>query len=301
MHHWKDQRVAAERKAAPRSVCWCIAIVVSGIAASWLLDGNLRASDATPATRPFPDHPVLRETKRILRVRQALFEDPLLAPYNLGVEVRENVAILSGTLPNVALVSRAQERVQTLGLFMDVRSELVVDPQCDQPKSLPLVTPSESDSDALISIVNPRPRPPSELTGRKEEPVRIPALKPPIAETPGSGDPAPSKPLNEAVTLLPPRPIAAATSSPTVSGAEILPPRPIPPTDSSQAVEELRVSEARYRALQVSVRQGVVTIRGNSSGGEMFAFAQAVRTLPGVVRVVLESNPYEAAPSQINR
>jgi hypothetical protein len=233
----------------------------------------------------------LQQTKRILRTRQALFEDSALAPYNLGVEVREDVAILSGTLPNAALVLRARERITKLGLFKEVRTEFTVDAKCDQPTSLPLVGPAGSDAEELTSIVNPRPRPPSDLTGRKDEPVRIPALKPPIPDTPGNGDAPTSKPLSEAVTLLPPRPIAPTTGSPTKSGAEILPPRPIPLGDPSRAVEELRLSEAKYRTLQVSVRQGVVTIRGKTSGDEMFAFAEAVRILPGVVRVVLESNP----------
>jgi hypothetical protein len=269
----------------PRWVAWCLAIVICGGV------DRTRASESTPPARPAADHPVLQQTKRILRARQALFEDTALAPYNLGVEVREDVAILSGTLPNAALASQARERVAKLGLFQDVRTEFTVDAKCDQPTSLPLVAPSELESDALISIVNPRPRQPSELTGRKEEPVRIPALKPPIPESPRDSDPATSKPLSEAVTLLPPRPIAAATSSSPASGAEILPPRPIPPQDPSEAVEALRLSDARYRPLQVSVREGVVTIRGRAAGEAMFAFAQAARRLPGVVRVVLDPTP----------
>jgi hypothetical protein len=261
-----------------------------------LILGFLLFADELPAaqptgssTRSAPEHPVLRDTKRVLRARQALFEDPLLAPYNLSVEVRAGVATLSGALPSAELVWRAQDRVSKLGLFNDVRSELVVDATCNSPTQLPTVAPSGPE-DVLTSIANPKPRAPSELTGRNEPPARVPVLKPPEPISPANNAATPSRPLDEAVTLLPPRPIAASTA-PSGIGAEILLPRPLVAKEPTEAVEKLRRSEVRFQSLQVSVREGVVTVRGPASGDEMYAFAQAVRLLPGVVRVVLQSAP----------
>jgi hypothetical protein len=258
--------------------------------ASGLLGTDLHASQPTPLpSHSAVDHPVLRDTKSVLRARQALFEDPLLTPYNLGVEVRDDIAILSGTLPSADLVPRALERVRKLCLFNDVRSQLVVDANCGAPTHLSGVAPTGPE-DVLSSIANPRPHAPSELTGRQDAPVRIPALKPPESVTPSNIGATSSRPLDEAVTLLPPRPIAAP-NAPLKTGAEILPPRPIIAKDPSDAIEQLHRSETRYQALQIRVREGVVTIRGPASGEEVYAFAQAIRQIPGVVRVVLQPAP----------
>jgi hypothetical protein len=93
--------------------------------------------------------------------------------------------------------------------------------------------------------------------------------------------------LNEAVILLPPRPIPDLRSNAADPPAAVLPSEPSPEAkDATAAIEQLRRSEARFRPLQVTVREGVVTVRG--SGEDSFAFAQAIRRVPGVVRVIVD-------------
>jgi hypothetical protein len=246
--------------AGVRFLAWCVPAVFYVAMTTWPFHGDLRASDASSvAGRSATDHPVLRDTKRVLKARQALYEDPLLAPYNLAVESRDDAAILSGTLPDAALALRAQEQIRKLGLFKDVRSDLLIDATC--------------------------------AAGRSTDSAPLPAQKFPTADTKPGAEPVTSRPLSEAVTLLPPRPIDPAKKTPTEGVAVILSPRAIQAKDPSAAIEQLRRSEARYLPLQVTVRDGVVTVRGARLGEDMFAFAEAARRLPGVIRVVLDSTP----------
>jgi hypothetical protein len=256
-------RVPPTQRALKRLVSWSLPVFLIATQ-SWWMSCRLFASDFD-SRRATPDSPQLREMRLTLKARQALFEDSLLAPYNIGVVVHGDVATLQGTLPKSALALRAQERLLSLSLFKEVHSALVVDPNCD------LFT---SDS------FGAKPRPPGELTGRNGTPVPMPVLKVTVPDVPAVAptNPPEKPPLIDAVSLLPPRPIPDVKSKPAD------PPEAI---DPAAAVETLRRSDKRFLALQVTVRDGVVTVRG--SGDDLFAFAQAVRRVPGVLRVVVDS------------
>jgi hypothetical protein len=251
-----------KRRILPRLMMWSLPVVVFATLAGWM-PRRLTASEAD-VRRASPHASLLRETRLTLKARQALFEDSLLAPYNIGVVVHGDVATLQGTLPKTALALRAQERLLSLSLFKEVRSALVVDPNCD---------PFTSDSSGV------RPRSSGELTGRNGAPPQAPVLKITTPEVAGVAptDPTEKPPLIDAVTLLPPRPIPDSKSKP------VDPPDAI---DPAKAVEALRRSDKRFLPLQVTVRNGVVTVRGG--GDDLFAFAQAVRRVPGVLRVVVD-------------
>lgn len=245
---------------------------------SWWMSRRLLASDVD-ARRASLDSPLLRETRLTLKARQALSEDSLLAHYNIGVIVRGEVATLQGTLPSTALALRAQERVRGLQLFKEVHSAVSIDPNCDLPTQLPV-----SSSPASAPPIA-KPRPTGALTGRGDAPAHVPVLKITVPDENGAPvspavDPVmpvmEKPPLSDAVTLLPPRPIPDVKNNPPDS----------PAMNPAEAVETLRHSDKRFQPLQVTVRDGVVTVRG--SGDDLFAFAQAVRRVPGVVRVVVE-------------
>jgi len=256
---------------------WSLPVVVIA-SPSWWMSRRLSASDID-ARRASPDSLLLRETRLTLKARQALSEDSLLAPYNIGVIVHGEVATLQGTLPTTALALRAQERVRSLQLFKEVRSALSIDPSCDLPAQW--LAPSSPAAAPAIA----KPRPTGALTGRGDAPAQVPVLKITVPDENGgpaspSVDPVtPVKekpPLSDAVTLLPPRPIPDVKSNPSDS----------PALNPAEAVDALRRSDKRFQPLQVTVRDGIVTIRG--TGDDMFTFAQAVRRIPGVLRVVVE-------------
>jgi hypothetical protein len=282
-------RVFAVRRVMQRMLMWSLPAVVIGTP-GWWMSRRLQASDPGARRAP-PDSPILRETRLTLKARQALFEDPMLAPYNLCVVVHGNTAALEGTLPNTALALRARERLRSLALFHEVRSELQIDPNCDLP--------SESQPSTSSPLESPgRPRPPGALTGHGGAPTPDPVMKLSVPEQNSGGLANPldadagaaakeKLPLNEAVTLLPPRPIPDLKNNAADPPAAILPSEPSPDArDPTAAIEQLRRSEARFRPLQVTVREGVVTVRG--SGEDSFAFAQAIRRVPGVVRVIVD-------------
>lgn len=102
------------------------------------------------------------DARLTLRARQAIFSDPDLAPYNLGVSVREGAAILIGTVPSAELARRAIERVRQVAGLREVQSELSVVPPSDpilpRPSSVPA---GPARPPAALTSVQPPPRPPS--------------------------------------------------------------------------------------------------------------------------------------------
>jgi hypothetical protein len=268
------RRVLPSRRILPRLMMWSLPVVVAA-SPSWSISRRLLASEIN-GRRASPDSTLLRETRLTLKARQALSEDSLLAPYNIGVIVRGEVATLQGTLPTTALALRAQERVRGLQLFKEVRSAVSIDLNCDLPTQMPIL----SSPSSVPPIVKPRPT--GALTGRGNVPSQVPVLKITVPDETGGPvspavDPVMEKPpLSDAVTLLPPRPIPDVKNNPSDP----------PAMNPADAVEALRRSDKRFQPLQVSVRDGVVTVRG--TGDDLFAFAQAVRRVPGVLRVVVE-------------
>jgi hypothetical protein len=69
--------------------------------------------------------------------------------------------------------------------------------------------------------------------------------------------------------------------------------RPTPSArDVADSVERVRQSEARFRPLRVEVQGGTVLIGpGGAPGEHVMAFARALSVVPGVERVVIQSNP----------
>jgi hypothetical protein len=66
------------------------------------------------------------DIRQTSRARQALLRDPQLAPLNLGVRVRNRVAILWGPVPSAELGFKAERALRSLFELADVYNELEV-------------------------------------------------------------------------------------------------------------------------------------------------------------------------------
>ena len=224
-----------------------------------------------------------------LRDRQALFQDALLAPLNLGVSVRDHVATLWGPVPSPDLARRAEERVRQVQGIGEVINQLHVEPPDGPPGDLPRNPPLAQQPPRDEFPVQEQPTP---LVGRPEEhgPVssqlaggrgqgarkgQVVSGNPPPAEDP-------SVPVMPSIAL--PTPSAAGDREPAAAAP------PVPPTDPAQAIDRLRQGDERYRRVRPEVDGGTVRLRGTVYCREdLFGLAQAISHLPGVQRVVIEN------------
>src|SRR5437870_2837391 len=89
---------------------------------------------APPTWTPVPDRS-LADLHYAVQACQRLQQDEALAPLNIGVRVRNRVAVLWGPVPSVALALRAEAKLRAMIEFADVRNELIVMP--DDWRDLP--------------------------------------------------------------------------------------------------------------------------------------------------------------------
>jgi osmotically-inducible protein OsmY len=206
------------------------------------------------------------DARQKLYVRRAFDDDAGLAPYtsDIWVEMHGTVAVLSGQVPSAMLKQRA--------LFLTRQIKGIAEVKADELQ----VVPREGVSDLPSPFPDGAPPHRDTLAGNSHDGRK--------AELP---DPPPA-PLNEAVTLLPPRPLSAA---------EILPPRPPPAEpDLSATVEALRRKDERFRRLTVEVRQKTVYLRGSvTRWADVNDLTSAVRRLPGVAAVIVDDVRVDAA------
>ena len=78
-----------------------------------------------------------RDVLHTVAARRALYQDAQLAPLNLGVKVRNRVAVLWGPIPSLELARRAVEVLKALPELVAVQSELEIVPDDDRPLFLP--------------------------------------------------------------------------------------------------------------------------------------------------------------------
>jgi hypothetical protein len=225
--------------------------------------------------------------------RQTLQTDPLLAPHNLGVTVRNRVATLWGPVPSVGLALRAEELLRTLPGLTQVRSDLRIEAGAEQE-------PPRSSSPASRSPATPQWRPVGEsLPGREKRRNRPPTL---FTGTAGSAPPAPDagphrQPAQRHVEVLPSIgvPVPAAQVSPPVPQTHH-PSNPAPP-ELEQRMRQLQLREIRFHGIESAVRGGFVYLRSRgASPADLFQFAQVLGQLPGVECVIVAEAPMAARP-----
>src|SRR5260370_14022232 len=107
---------------------WCVALFGSLLLAPPLWATEARPAPAMPERDVKPAFDVLRDIEVQVRARRLLEEDPELAPFNLGVTVRNGEALVWGPVPSPEVRARALKKVADVRGVYTVRGELYVAP-----------------------------------------------------------------------------------------------------------------------------------------------------------------------------
>jgi hypothetical protein len=276
---------ARSPRVAPRWFWFALTAAPFALAVSGLLAGDRAApapiisttsaeGGAAPklAIAPPTPAPSVRDMRLAVHVRGALLEDSELAPFNVGVKVRDGVAVLWGPLPSVELQQRALKRAEEVQGVLGVRSEMHV----------AAVKPAEEarrapGSDEVIRSTSASPGSLGTLTGRTQG-MLVPSTSAHAADPPEPAEPSPSP-----VVLL--APVAVTPPTEAVPAA-------VNDDELAASIQKLRRGNERYLLIQTERKGSVVVVRGGEAPGEdVMAFARALANLPGVERVVLRGDP----------
>jgi hypothetical protein len=227
----------------------------------------------TGAAAAHADDPLL-DVQHTVLARQALQDDPLLRPHNLGVRVRDRVAVLWGPSPSKELGERAAAVLRKLPQLREVRNELFLDPWSDPAAPLPPA------------------RPPAQQPPQQQPPPQQP---PPPAVFAGQTRPRPDsgKPPLEWIPVKQSPPKAAdppvQLEKPSLQKEAPKPPSPPAPVqDITEAVRRLQRGDERYRRVTFAVEGHAVYLSGVAyRWQDIHELSRAVSAVPGVERVIL--------------
>jgi len=224
--------------------------------------GLQQAAETAP---PLPEKKLtFRDIQLSVHARRALADDPDLAPANLGVRVQDNVAVLWGPVSSEALKRRAVDVVKKVkGVFTVKDADVYIAAPTVVVEASTLAPPHPPEAPTHTEAASP-PEPVSESVGVL---TARPAVEAPPVE----------------VVLRAPLPLGNAGPAQTVSAA--------PPDGLAAAVEQARRAEDRFRQIDCRLAGDVVILRAGSGRGEdVMAFARAISRLPGLARIVIESD-----------
>jgi BON domain len=219
----------------------------------------------TPPGSPLTD----KDCQLALFARDALFQDQILGSLNLGVTVRSGTATLWGTVPNLALARRAEEKVRGVLGLAQVKNELRI---------------AVDDEETAEFLTKPDRPEFKAQTKRKDRPI-------PVSRAEDSR-PSANKAAAVSPTIMPPIRVPAGPQK-TVSAFEPPMTQPVLRDSSRQplveTLERLRRSNERFLPIRFEAQGGVVRLWGNAACSEdVFIFAQHVSHFPGVERVIVE-------------
>jgi hypothetical protein len=241
---------APSRRRLAASVC---AVLLSPAAA-------LSAQPVPPISRPTTAAVADPDWLLAVAARQALQQDPVLGPLNLGVTVCRRRATVWGVVSTPGQARRAEKLLRQLPGLTGVRADLRV----------------ISPDDPLRKILNP-PAPPRPVPPLLEEPPRRPGAL--TIRVRPSSETVPDTP----VLTTPPIAVPVAPRAPNQ------PSPPARPVGLATEVERLRCSDATYQAVSFELQGGIVRLRGSPrQAAAVMRLAAAVAQLPGVERVVVE-------------
>ncbi len=220
--------------------------------------GLQQAAETAP---PLPEKKLtFRDIQLSVHARKALADDPDLGPLNLGVRVQDNTAVLWGPAPSEALKRRAVEVVKKVKGVFSVKDADVY-----------IAAPTDAVETADATPLRPLEAPTHTEAASPPEPVAALTARP-AAEA-----------LPPEVVLQAPLPPEGAGPARTVSAA--------PPDGLAAAVEQTRRAEERFRQIDCRLAGDVVILRpGAERGEDVMAFARAISRLPGLSRIVIESD-----------
>jgi hypothetical protein len=232
-----------------------------------------------PADAPPPANAkdAYRDLQLTVHIRRALREEEALASVNVGVRVRDGVAVLWGPAPSAEVIAKAVARAaQVQGIF-SVRNELYVtapDRNLD-PIPIPLIAPDPQRS--ASASPDPASGSLSSLTTTAREALDAGTAN--DSSTTTSSPPASHAPLPDEQTA-DHSPRARPVSRPASTPPEVL----------AAAVARVRAGEPRFRTLRIDVRGGTVVVAGSADREEdVMALARLISRLPGVDRVVTKT------------
>ncbi len=219
------------------------------------------AASAEGPSRPPPGPAYASSDARLtFLVRRALEDDEVLAPFNIGVQVRQGFVTLLGRVPKAELIARAEATAQGVPDLRGVRCDLLVGPPTDRQPPPP----------AAVAPATPPTAPPAAVV-----------LLAPVEDSPEE-----------------PRP-AVMLSAREREPAAVEPPRAASDATLLQAVERLRWSEPRFLGVRAEVRQGAVFLRGEvARAADGMDLARMVSRLPGVADVVVETREAAQLPGR---
>jgi hypothetical protein len=212
---------------------------------------------------------LIRDMRLTVLARRAFQNDRVLGPLNLGVKVRDGVATVWGPVPSPAAARQAVARLEAINGIYEVKSEMHVRRPTEKPLLAELGIPARAPT--RIDVAKPDDR-----TGSIRPPPREPIVAAGDAQRPGKPG---NLPELRSVPMLPQPPPRRDTTTSR--------PAPVP---LSVAVQRVRSSELRYRAIPVEVHGNVVIVRRTGAADEdVTALAQALRRVRGVAEVIVTS------------
>ena len=200
------------------------------------------------------------------QARRAILKDDQLAPHNIGVTVKDKIATIWGSIPAPEIAKRAEATLLKIHGIATVMNDCRIVPGTDPiPQALADAVRKARDegSDPNVSA-KMAPPPPSTVTSRQVVGKPNLELIPPISneiERPASPPPA------------------AVLLAPKINEG---------PTDSRSALERVRMSEPRFKDLNLEVRGGVVKVNGIVPRmKDAWDLAELLNALPGVKQVII--------------
>jgi len=134
----------------------------------------------SPAPQPPGTEAAARDLRLTIQARRALLQDPELASLNVGVRVRNRVAILWGPVPSVESGFKAEVCVRTLIELVEVQNHLFVNEE---------IAPASTRSLPSPAVLLPPAMPPM-LPGLPSD--KLPSA-PPMSAPPPSASPPPQR------------------------------------------------------------------------------------------------------------
>lgn len=210
-------------------------------------------ADPAPARAAFEG---ARDLEIEVRARHLLLTDDELAPFNLGVTVRNGVAVVSGPVSSAEMKAKALKKIENVRGIFKVESGMYVARDAgqwlDPPGIQQLPDAPQQTSSAMPDLrTGQLPVFPGQFEVKKlSEPRGAPKL----------------------VTLLPP--VAMSEDS----------------GDLTTVIERIRKGDERYRLIQYDLKNGAIYLRGSAKPENVMAFARALSNVPGVERIVVQNH-----------
>jgi hypothetical protein len=222
------------------------------LAALLLLSPAVRSAEADP---PPAAHDSARDLEIQVRARHLLLTDNELAPFNLGVTVRNGVAVVSGPVSSPELKAKALKKIENVRGIFKVESDMYVARDAGQWLSPPGIQ-RLPDAPQQTSSAMPDLR-----TGKMP-------LFPDPPDVKKVRDPLPAPKL---VSLLPP------VAVPDEAG------------DLTTVIEGIRKGDERYRLIQYNVKGSAIYLHGSAKPENVMAFARALSNVPGVDHIIVQN------------